>query len=360
MRNKYDLIIVRDDAIGDYILWHDTFIAYSKRFKGKKVLLICDDKLKELAKNEELFSQVLCYNRKEMMNSLTYKLSFSKQLLSLETDLLLYPAWTQHVIGDVFVFFIRAEVKIGMVGNKGDNYSSWKTIVRKLSYRMFDKLIPPPAIANEIKVIEHFTREVIQPSFTYGLHPLKVRHISFNLPEKYMVLSLSASNKYRVWDMKNFAQVINHIPNDYSVVLSGVGNDDVERAKIIKQNVDDPSRLIDMVNKTSVVEMVSLISMASFVLGNDSAAVHIAAATRVPSICAFHGAHFNRFLPYPDDMPQPYYSPRAVYVKMNCYGCCYQCDKPIEGSYYCLRQVTPEMVIKELNIMLKEMKEKES
>lgn len=357
MDRKYDLVIVRDDAIGDYVLWHDALGAYTERYKGKRVLLICDDKLQELARQECLFSTVIGYNRKKMLNSLNYKIALLKQLHSIKTDILLYPTWTQHVIGDAFVLSIRAKKKIGMVGNVGDNYSSWKTIVRKISYKMFDKLIVPPSTDNEIKVIEHFTREVVSPVYKYGLYPLKVRHISFNLPEKYMVLSLSASNKYRVWDMKNFVQVINHIPDDFSVVLSGVGNDDVKRATIIKQNVDDPSRLIDMVNKTSVVEMVSLISKASFVLGNDSAAVHIAAATRVPSICAFHGAHFNRFLPYPDDMPQPYYNPRAVYVKMDCYGCCYRCDKPIEGSYYCLRQVTPDMVIKEMNILIEEMKE---
>lgn len=360
MVKKYDLVIVRDDAIGDFILWHDTISAYYDSFIGKKVLFICDDKLQELAEQESLFTTVIGYNRKRMLNSLKYKFSFLKQLHSVKADLLLYPTWTQHVIGDAFVFSIRAKIKIGMVGNVGDNYSSWKTVVRKISYKMFDKLVPPPSVDNEIKVIEHFTKEVVSPIYRYGLHPLKVRHISFDLPEKYMVLSLSASNQYRVWNMRNFAQVINHIPNEYFVVLSGVGNDDVERATIIKQDVDNPSRLIDMVNKTSVVEMVSLISRACFVVGNDSAAVHIAAATRVPSICAFHGAHFNRFLPYPDDMPQPYYNPRAVYVKMDCYGCCYQCDKPIDGSYYCLKQVTPDMVIKEMNRMLKEMKENES
>lgn len=359
MKEYFDLVIIRDDAIGDYILWHDAISAYQETYKGKRILLICDDRLKELAEQEDAFAKVMCFNRNKIIHNRKYLLSYLIKLRYIRTDKLIYPSWTQRAIGATFVFFIKAKNKIGMCGFKGDNISLWKSIYRKIGYLQFDELVSYPNTKSEIRIIEHFTREVIKRDYKYGNHPLKIKEVSFDIPSKYVFFSLSASGSRKVWGMKNFAAVIDRIPSEYNVVISGVGDEDVKRASVIKGTVIDKTRLIDMVNKTSVLEMASLISKASFVLGNDSSAVHIAAATRVPSICVLHGAHFNRFLPYPEDLPFPYYNPRAVYYEMDCYGCCYQCDKPKDDVYYCLKQVTKDMVIKELNKLIQDIRNHE-
>ena len=107
-----------------------------------------------------------------------------------------------------------------------------------------------------------------------------------------------------------------------------------------------------------MTDLVCLISKSSFVLGNDSAAIHIAAACRVPSVCYIHGAHFGRYVPYPNDLPEMEYHPRCVYNKMDCYWCGYRCNVEFnpEMPFYCLRTITVDIVKKELLKLLNDIK----
>ncbi len=355
----FDLVIVTDALIGDFVLWHDTIDAFKNKYAGKKCLLICDERLKGIATSDDFYTEIIGFNRKRIKGGIKYYLSLYLKLRKIHSEILIYPSTTRHLIGELLVFPIKAKERISLLGFVSDNSTTFKKIVRKIFAYQYTRLVEN-SYSNEIKEIESFTKEIVFHDYEYGHTPLRIINCPTEVPAKYALVSLSSSRNCKVWSMDRFAKVIDHIPKEYSVVLSGVGPEDVERARIIKQMVIDSARIVDMINKTTVMELVSLISKAKFVIGNDSSAVHIAAASRVPSICIFHGAHFNRFLPYPDDLPCSYFNPRAVYYKMDCFGCSYQCDKPIDGPFYCLQQVSVDMVVSELERLLNTIKVHES
>lgn len=351
---KYDLVIVRDDAIGDFFIWIDTLKAYEEKYKGKKVLLICDTNISEVAMGSDFFTEVISYTKKDVMKSPSKFFLLLKNTKKIEAKEVLYPIWTHHLIGCLIVMSIKSKRKIGMTCKFVDKGYSVRTIFKKFFDKHIIESIDISDDLNEIKAIEYFTQRVTVRTYKYGYNKLEPKGEIKGLDDKYVLVSLSSSVDYKIWNMSRFAMLINMIPRSYVVVLSGVGDGDMKRASEIKKLVDNSVRLIDMVNKTSVKEMVLLISKAVFVIGNDSAAVHIAAATHVPSVCLLHGAQFGRFLPYPTDLPFPYFCPRPVYFKMDCYGCNFHCTLIKNGSYECLDKVTVEMAGRELKKLINE------
>ena len=175
----------------------------------------------------------------------------------------------------------------------------------------------------------------------------------------YALIAVSSSADTKIWPAERFAVLIDMIPSKYGIVLSGAGDADVKRAETIINNVKDKLRICNMINKTSVQSMFVLIAHSRFVIGNDSAAVHIAAASHVPSICLFHGAHFGRFLPYIESIGNIKYHPRIVYNKMDCYNCNFKCKWPNAVPFPCLDQVSVDMAAEELSKLLIELKDNE-
>ena len=349
----FDLTIVTDALIGDYVMWHDTVAAYKKKYLGKNVLLICDERLIEIAKLDYFYSEFIGFNRKKMKD-ICYVLSIIWKLHHIRTKVLIYPSTTRHLDGEILSCSVRAKERIGFKGYTADDVT-WKALMRKFFGIRYTKLVEITS-KNEIRALETFTKEIVSADYSYGNCPLRVPIKDFGIKDKYAIIALSSSIEAKIWNVEKFAKVIEKIPSQFQIVLSGVGKADVERANVIKQLVSDKSRIIDMIDKTNVFDFLSLIAQSSFVIGNDSAAVHIAAATHVPSICVFHGAHFGRFLPYPDDLKDTFFNPKAVYYKMDCYGCCYRCDKPrSNNALWCLDKVTVDMVNEELKNILKEL-----
>ena len=350
--NKYnslhfDVVIVRVDAIGDYIIWHDTLKVYKERFNGKRILFICADLVCPLAEKEDFFSEIWGFNRKLILEDRRYMYTFLKKVASVSANLVINPLWSRHPIGDVIIKTIYSGKKIGMVGN------CCHDLMWRWYNTYYDELFPNPDTISELKAVEYFTQKGISPDYKYGHNPIKMTDDNPPIHTKYIVISISASDKYRIWSLQKFSEIINIIPSEYSIVLSGAGEDDLKRAKIIISHVEHNERIINMVDKTDLSKLISLIGHSSFVIGNDSAAVHIAAATHVPSVCILVGAHYNRFIPYPPSFPFPQYSPRVVHSGMECFGCNYHCRWPKIDSYECLNRITVDMVRNEVKKLIR-------
>lgn len=345
--NHFDVIVVRVDAIGDYILWRDSLDAYREMLNGKRSLLICADVVRPLAESEELFTDIWSFNRRNFELNFSYFRKQFRYLQTLSADTVINPNWERLRMGDIMVKAIRSSSKVGMAG-KGKRYFE-----TRFYDHQYKTLIPRPNTVSEIEAIQYFTQRVISPTYQYGKRQLIAFDYVPPTSDPFVVFALSASDDRKVWDPRQFAKVIDSIPSSFKIVLSGAGIGDDERAAIVTQSVKDRKRIINLVNKTSLKELVSLIATASFVVGNDSAAVHIAAATRVPSVCVTTGAHFLRFIPYPPGtLIGNKYLPHAVYNKMDCFGCGYNCTHPINERYECLRRVSTDVVIREVERLL--------
>lgn len=344
----YDIIIVKVCLIGDFVMSYDPLMEMGKKYKGKKVLLICPNMVKPFVDKEDFFADFIGYDMKKAVKIPNW-FKLSSVLRRISADRIYYPEWQRFPIGDLITKALKANEKIGM---KSKDYNEINT---KFFDSQYTKLLDYPKDSNEIKQMEYFIREAINPDYEYGHNPMVAASICFNdLQTSYAVVSMSSSVEKKMWPIDRFAAIINSLPLDLSVAVTGAGKEDAERVAELSRLVDKKRCLINYVNRTTLPELTSLIAQSLFVIGNDSSAVHLAAATRVPSICVHHGAHFKRFLPYPDDVLCEKYRPRCVYYKMDCYNCNYHCIQGNSIPYECLNNVTVLSVKKEVERLLKD------
>ena len=186
----------------------------------------------------------------------------------------------------------------------------------------------------------------------------KINGIYLKRENKYAVFSLSASYAPRAWDVVSFAEIAKTILRDYTIVLLGNGKSDREKGDEFLAHVPNPEKIDNLINKTTIQETVEIIRNSEFVIGNDSSAVHIAAATRTPSICIAPGAHYNRFVPYPEEVADHFYHPRVVVHQMPCFGCNYHCKFPVEKQLKCIQNISVPMVAGKLTELLNEIQKK--
>ena len=352
-RKHYDVVIVRSDAIGDFVIWMSALPSYRKKFQGKSILLICPKPDRELAEAFGIFDEILTFDRKDIEDDILYHIRIMYSLKKISSDILINPTWQHQMSADYICAMIQSKVKIGtLIQREG--------IRDKLCDNFFTELIEMPAFQNasEFEAIECFTRKVIDSDYKYTLSDVS-KIVDDYIPSfhgEYCCISLSSSTERKNWPIERVSETISAIPNKFNIVLLGYGVEDKRKASYIMEEDSNCHTIYDFVNKTSILEMFRIISKATFVMANDSVAVHMSAACRVRSICYTHGAHYKRFVPYPDSIPEKIFHPRCVYKIMNCYGCNYHCiyDNNKEKPLFCLREVKTEMVINEVNKLIKE------
>lgn len=349
-----DLLLIKVDAIGDFILWQDSLRAYRKKYAGMKIVLICNSLVYEVALLDPFFTEVWGIDRKRFLFSWKYRYFFVKQLRSITFREVISTTFSrEYYYTDRLVKLALGLSKIGYDGdlvnitidqkNKSDHY--------------YTKLVTNSLYSSELLINAHFVKQVCDFQFRPQL-PLATCYSSgiTLFDNDYFVFSISASYSARAWSVENFAKIVDYVPLEYKIVLLGHGKADCERGDIFLHSVQTPDRVVNLINKTTIVEMIEVIHGSSLVIGNDSSAVHIAAATRVPSICIAPGAHYNRFVPYPEEISEHFYHPRVIVCQMPCFGCNYHCCFPIVNQLQCIRNVTVSMVVEELNKLLVEIK----
>lgn len=342
----YDLVIVRTDALGDYVIWHDSLSAYQKQFMGKKVLLICADLVCPLAEQEPFFTDIISFNRGRFGRNLSYCIRTIWSVKRISSNNVLYPIWQRHPSGDAFVASIKSPRKVGMMANS-------KRISTKFFDHHYTELLNFNSSESEIKAVEFYTQKAVSSNYKYGYNVFELKPHHQDIEHDYVVIAFSASTESKSWELNKFAQVIDAVPPKYKAVLTGAGVDDEMKAEQLVRMVKNKSRVFNLVNKTSVYDLVPLIAHSELVIGNDSAAVHIAAATRVKSICILLGAHFGRFLPYPEDLPFKDYLPITIYCQMPCYRCNYNCIFENQTPYECVKKISAGSVIEEMKKLLR-------
>jgi len=343
---SYDLTIVRCDLLGDFIMKYDSLIEIQKFFQGKRVLIVCPTFVVPFIEGIPFFTRIVGYDMKKMDN-LSYLTNLSRELKRIRSTIVYYCSWERYLQGDTITSFIQSNNRVAMRGSHSGG------IVKHYYDSKYNKLVEFPQRGSEIRALEAFVRGTYNSDYHYGKNPLVLSvPYTLNLRSPYIVVSISSSMEEKTWPINCFVHLINEIPEQYTIVISGAGEKDVEKAHYIIETSFKKNKIVNMVNKTNVLELVGLISKCELLIGNDSAAVHIAAAIRVPSVCILHGAHYGRFLPYPEDSLEGRYLPKIVCHHMDCYYCEYKCIYDERNPFRCLKNVSVKDVCDAVNEVL--------
>lgn len=136
------------------------------------------------------------------------------------------------------------------------------------------------------------------------------------------------------WPAEHFAAVAQEADAQGKVVWLLGSNKD---ADICQKIYEEAPQSINLAGKTSLVDVIDLLSIASQVVSNDSGLMHIAAAVGVPVVGLFGSTS-------PDFTPPLGSFASVVQLDMSCRPC-FQRSCPL-GHTNCLQQLAPEQVIR--------------
>ena len=91
-------------------------------------------------------------------------------------------------------------------------------------------------------------------------------------------------NNYREWDYDNYGTISEYLFNEYSIKTVFVGKTTEERKNSFQKHIKGSSKLLNLINKTSLGEMLSVLNMSEFYIGPDSGTLHMANMLALPII----------------------------------------------------------------------------
>ena len=325
------VLLIRQDAIGDFILWLDTAKEYRKFFQPKeyKIILIGNELWFDLAKELPFWDEVLPVNVKSFKNLSTYRWNILLKVRNLGAEIAIQPTYSREFYhGDSLVRASNSLKKVGSVGDMS-NRNWFKKII---SDRWYTELVP--ASTKQLTELER-NSEFFQ-GFSKKPHQLSYPSISGVVlasskeweKRDYYVLFPGASSALKQWPTEYFAEIANRIYNE--TFLTGIldgGPSEKPLAESIQGLADAPLEWAG----TPLNELPKLLKHSKFLVSNDTSAVHIAVTVKTSVICILGGAYYGRFLPYPE-LPEKQFTLETVSYSMPCYGCNGDCIYPLKKN----------------------------
>lgn len=361
--NSGSIVLVRLDAIGDFIMWLDSAKEFRHCSGGKqKIILICNQVCYDIAESTGYFDQVigLNYGKLRHTSQVGYRWSVHRILKGIRADQAVQCTYSREIFSDMVMSAVQAKEKV-TIDSPGEISCRW---TYRLAQPIYQQVISTPGVyMMEIRRNSLFTGKVLHRQIRPGIPELRpVAAAQGKVPEgNYYILFLGASETERMWPTERFAQVAEQLQEDVAYhslkcCICG-GRDEVYLYEKFLKQYPHADRVLNRVGNTSLLELIEVIRGAKFIITNDTSAVHFAAAVNTPAVCIWGPWEYGRFLPYDVETEQGRCLPQVCYHDMPCRNCLlYQfrktneCKTHIEqkGIRYCLDQVQAEEVIRKV------------
>ncbi|MCX5774202.1 MAG: lipopolysaccharide heptosyltransferase family protein [Fusobacteria bacterium] len=299
------ILIIRLDAIGDYILFRNFIEVLKKddKYKDKKITLIGNSAWKSIAEefDSDYVDEFIWIERKRFLRDFKYIFTILRQIRSKKYSTVINPMFSREFpLSESIVKMLQADEKIGSQGD----FSNIRNYEKKIADRYYSKLLPgsEQVLFEFERNREFFQRlldkkiEIVKPKIE-----LKEEIIELDLPKKYAIIFIGASMAYRKWSVVNYAQVGLELQKRYGldIVLCG-GKEDVEEVEKFTHLFGN--NFIDLVGKTTLVELLYVLKGCTVLISNETSIPHFAVAIDVKNIFVIsNGNHYVRFSPYPKE-----------------------------------------------------------
>jgi len=174
----------------------------------------------------------------------------------------------------------------------------------------------------------------------------------YNLPKKFIIISPSNSHQkrnilnYRAWENKSWRQLIEQLSKEIQVVIIGNKgeNDFFNKLKPY------PKSVIDLVAKTSLVDLIGVIQAADGLVATDTGTAHMASSLNTATFALIGPTPANQTGPY----QTPYNEVHIISANLEC-SPCYKTEvmKNCKDNI-CMKQISVSQVyqtIKSANIL---------
>ncbi|WP_295800472.1 glycosyltransferase family 9 protein [Mucilaginibacter sp.] len=330
------LLIIKTDAIGDYILFRNFIevVKSSADYKDYQVDLLGNVLWQDIALKYDApyVNQFIFVKAGPMFTQPVKVFKLAWRLYKANYEVTLQPSSTRTFINDSFAGFTAAKQIIGFESDNEGISARYKTKTDKFYTR---RLLLPAGVHFEFERSRFFFDTFLNTHDTISSTTIPVTKTG----EGGIVIFPGAGAFGRQWGEQNFIELIQQIKQQstQSVYLAG-GPGETALGEFIVANLP-PGSVVNLIGQSTQPQMVELIGRATLVIANDTSAIHIAVAAKTKSVCILGGGHFERFAPYPAYFE---YGPVCVFDKMDCYYCNWACIyKPAATEVYpCIGKIS--------------------
>ena len=362
-KKEKTMLILRLDAIGDYILFRNFIeeIKKSEKYKNFKITLVGNIAWKELCEklDKKYIDKFIWIDLKKMESSIYYKYKKIEEIISEGYDIVLNPVYSREFYSmDLIIKTIDANQKIGNCGNK-INIGKWQ---KRIGDKYYTKLISTDnEIIFEFYRNKIFFEEILDKKLEINKPHIEIEDIEykFKLPKNYSVIFIGAGSKNREWSILNFLKIAEYIRKSYhlDIVLCG-SSSCIEDSHFFEKNFS--KTCINLVGKTSLVDILRIVKNEIIMISNETSAPHFGIAIDGGHVIVIsNGNNLGRFTPYPQEMTDRYHAVYHPKISENFekYKILSNKDKSYELPD--INEITVDMVKKEIDKTMKKVMENE-
>lgn len=367
---RKNILIVRLDSIGDQII-HSGFIREVRRnFPESEITLIVSPIVYPVVENCPYVKDIYIFDKDKPTANFSELiadiLSFCKfNLWDKQFGFAFSTRWAEDTIPELFLCYLSGARE--RIGYGTFPYFSWIEMHSNPVRQALDSVLLTRNLITSRDIITDAERNFYVLSGS-GFDVLQ-NHAELWYTEKdrlwaaekllalpmyckRVVIGLGGSKNAKKYPAHSYLTVLSDLLNeDYCFILVGAKHE-IEDADFLVKNLPT-SRVLNLVDKTTVPQVEAVISQCDYYIGNDTSHVHMAAANHIPcvvmycepsdklSVCPPVFSGYSRFTPYQTHykalLPEHALFPCSERRPIHCW--CHA-DKP-----HCITQISPAEVI---------------
>ena len=345
--------LIRMDSIGDFILWLDAAKEFRNLYPNVKTTLIANQVWSDLAKLLPYWNDVIPVDRNKFTRNPLYRFQIFRRIRKRGFESVIHTTYSRDYFrGDSL---IRATGALQRIGSFGD-ISNMTSLQKIISDRWYSQLLSATSRPlMELQRNAEFMNGLGLRSFTAdkpSLPPLTDLPDKLVIKHPYYIVFPGTSLPEKKWPASKFGELmlkLSALDNGVAVLCGSWKEQDLCDHVIAASGM----KALNMAGKASLPELAEMIRRAKYLVGNDTSAVHIAAAVGTPSVCILGGGHYGRFLPYAIETDKQV-APVPVTHRMDCFNCNWQCTQPHEKGFAmpCISGIKVDQVIKVIEEIL--------
>ena len=314
------ILVIRLSSIGDIILTTPILRALKKKYPRATIDFLVMDRFRDAIDGHPDISSILEFKR-EQYQGLSGILRFSRTLKSVKYDLVL----DLHAKVRSYLICLALNSRTLRYSKR----SFWKTLgvrLRLMRYQVDDTIVH-----NYFRPLSRLHISPGPEKLDFTFRPEDIEAVTKF--ENRVVLAPGAANATKKWPIEYFSKLGRLL--DQPIVLMG-GTEDVEDLESIRQHMA-PAHCENLAGKLSLKQSGALLSLARFVVTNDSGPFHMARAGGRPVFAIFGPTDPGMFTFNPNET--------LIYSGEPCAPCSlHGDDKCPQGHFRCMLNLKPEMV----------------
>jgi len=276
------ILVIRFSSLGDIILLNPIFKTIKALWPDREMIFVTKYTYRKIAINNPYVDKCVFLNEEgKTLSKMIYELANMGRF---------------EYIFDMHNNIRSFLIKLFIRGNYRHTINKFTvkrylTIWTKRDYKIPDAVERYKNVILSAARTSHISAQLNYEFFIPNINYYK--NLSYSiLPQeydnRYICISPGAKWLTKRWPVEKYAELLKFLINDAeeSIVLTG-DKDEIaigERLLSLVNNKDKNVRVINLIGRTALDELVGIVSRAKLYIGNDSGTSHIAAMANVPSV----------------------------------------------------------------------------